>query len=503
MSEPNNTLGVGQDKTPPPAWDPEALQTWPAIVGAVDDMVHNQGDANSHTDLTNNLMSHMWYQLQDDFAEATRTLGRVLEDFQREYTGLKDFAGEAADSFREFAKSIYQGGEDVYNTLTTRDFATTFGNIGHDIQSFSNTFWDFVQQAHDYEKQLAEHYANAINMAEYGEEVDALTVQAQDAYNRQEIELYKSLRNLLADWRDRFADRGNELDTLNVALPPGATDSGGRTGKSGLRDAGGENQEWRKENAEDGRTGKNGLRDASGENQEWRKENAEDGRTGKNGLRDAGGENQEWRKENAAADANSGLQQQMAAGVGDLTKEPVQTASQPGDEQGLDATEGLGVPDTSGAVAPGGGSEPTRPAEPRQLRKLAQMTPAQRAAGEAGSGGGSGAGDEGASAADAAEQERQQGLADAKDAANGALAPLSGSGSGAPGSGTGGGGLPSGSGDKVKIPASLSSAPADDAGGSAGSDSGSAAADEAERQRQADEAERQKGLADAKDAANG
>ncbi|MFD2420682.1 hypothetical protein [Amycolatopsis pigmentata] len=471
----DSTAGLaGQDATPPPSWDVNQYKTWDDLDKVVSDLTHN-GDA--WADLTHNAAAERWYVLEDKLGKAIKALGTANASFQKEVSGLKgQFAGVADQAFQDLASKVYRQSEDVYNTMSSRSYATTVGNIGHDIQSFAQAWWDLVRDAHKTEDTIRSTYKSIIDSATDTATITKAENDLKDAYNKAEEALCTKLRELLGRWRDRYELRGGDLSPLHVEVPFGGpgTQGGGSGGQNGQPDympysygtpANYETPQQpllpRQQFAQATPEMPNLPANAPGTGASGA--GADSGAGGSGPGAGSSGSGAGGSDPGAAAARQKALQDAKNAADGAI-----------GALQNPSGGAGSGAGDGSGAGSPGTGG-----GSGSQDGSGGGSSPGTSGSGSqgAGTGGGSGGGDQGAAA-------RQKALQDAKKAADGAIGALqSPGGLGDPGSGTGGGssGGGSGSGD-----------PGSGTGGGSGGGSDSGAVDPA----------RQQGLQAAKDAAN-
>lgn len=217
MADSNASL-AGQDATPPPSWDVNQYKDWDAMDKVVGDLTHNGG---AWADLTHNAAAERWYVLEDKLGKAISALGTANAAFQKEVSGLKgQFVGVADQAFQDLSSKVYKQSEDVYNTMN-RGYATTVGNIGHDIQSFAQHWWDLVREAHSAEDQIRSIYQSIVDNAKDADTVNKAVEGMKQGFKEAEETLYGKLREQLAGLRNRYELRGGDLSPLHVEVPFG------------------------------------------------------------------------------------------------------------------------------------------------------------------------------------------------------------------------------------------------------------------------------------------
>jgi hypothetical protein len=248
MADSSNNELAGQDTTTPPSWDVNQYQDWPSLDTVVFGLTHDSDADNSYADLGHNSAAKGWYDLQFSLITAMEKLGEVNEAFQKEYSTVKDIlTGAAGDAFQEFASKIYSQSEDIYNTLKSVDYPGVLGSVGHLIQAFANNWWAAVNDAHQKEADIAKKAGDLMLQAVTNDSTDdqstadlqKITTDEQNAYDGTEVDLYGQLRALLANLRDGYQDRGQELTALPVRLPPTSSDGGSTGGGSSSTDGSG------------------------------------------------------------------------------------------------------------------------------------------------------------------------------------------------------------------------------------------------------------------------
>ena len=496
----------------PPEWDINQYQSWPALDGAVSDITHNGGD---QSDLSHNASAEGWYELESKLKDAVGKLGDANEAFQKEYSALSgQFTGASADAFRDFAGKLYKQSEEVYTTVSGRDFATTTGNVGHDIQSFSQKWWELVKAAHDAEEQLK---SKAVTP-----ETNAVV---QDAYNKLEIELYGKLRELLGDLKARYESRGQDMDALHIAAPSHGNGAGGGAGAGaggvtpddvlaanpamGLMGEGMANAAAARMAADPSAAQPGGAADTSNmtpqELQAARQQAATTAGNGIDAMKDVSGGSGAGTPSGAGTGTGTGTGTDTGIGTGQSGADPAGTADGSSGDLSSPGTDGAGAgsPDSagSGSADPGAGDTGSGGGGAPMTGSTPGSTGQSSPSGGGASGGGT---DPQAAAAQQQQQQeaqkRQKALEDAKNAADEGIAGLQGMGSGLPdtgsGSGGSGSGSPSGSGGGADSPSSSLPSTSSSGPDGGGSDQGAGGADPGAQQRQ-------QALDDARQAANG
>ncbi|MEV0679410.1 hypothetical protein AB0I60_23090 [Actinosynnema sp. NPDC050436] len=194
------------------------------------------GRDGARVSLSGNPTAEAWYELEERVDAATKRLGDVNQAFQREIKSLQDsLKGEAGEAFGKYSTRVLKKSEDLYQSLVSRQYGTTIGNIGHAIQAFGAAWWDAVDRAEEVRVETlgALHaVATAAIAAAEPEEIPAIVAKVkasmEEVQKASEENLVKHLQELLAGLGDQYANRGQDLSPLHIV---GGRDVGGDGGK--------------------------------------------------------------------------------------------------------------------------------------------------------------------------------------------------------------------------------------------------------------------------------
>ncbi|WP_236725503.1 large repetitive protein [Amycolatopsis orientalis] len=187
-----------------------------SLTAAVSDLI-NAKDGSATT---------AWYNLEKDMKAAMGAISAINEKFAKQIKAVGDaLEGETGEAFTKYATSILNTSNEVYDTLTGKQFDVTMGNIGRASQAFVNTWWQ-VQAAG---KQVYEQRVAALK-ADAQRKIDAATDQAAAAAvvaqlplqviqikQTSDAALLKDLQNALGTLGNAYNARGADLVPLYIS----------------------------------------------------------------------------------------------------------------------------------------------------------------------------------------------------------------------------------------------------------------------------------------------
>ncbi|MFE5566583.1 large repetitive protein [Amycolatopsis japonica] len=232
-TSPAGQAQVGQYVDRAPALDPAQYSTIEALATAVSDLINP----------VNGSATTAWYDLETDFKAAEGALNSVNEAFAKQIKAVGDaLEGETGESFKQYATAVLNTSEQVYDTVTGKQFGTNIGGIGRAVQSFVTTWRQLQSTAEQvYEERVSALRADTqrkIQASETVEEISAHTTNLSaglaNIKTTSDAALLKDLQNALGKLGNEYSARCAELVPLYIsdgntatAAPPGSYQAGG------------------------------------------------------------------------------------------------------------------------------------------------------------------------------------------------------------------------------------------------------------------------------------
>ncbi|WP_410586372.1 large repetitive protein [Amycolatopsis sp. lyj-23] len=215
---------VGQYSAAAPALDPSSYATLDSIEDIVSDIVHNADGSKAGS--SKSTSAQAWYDLETAMKKAEAALATVNERFTKQIKAVKDaLEGEAGEAFAKYATAVLKTSEEVYDTVTKKQFDTTMGNIGRASQNFAASWWHI----HDASTQVREQLTKSI-----GDNAQKLLTQAKTQQDvativsnyvtdlaamktSQDSALLKDLQNALGGLGTQYNARAADLVPLYIS----------------------------------------------------------------------------------------------------------------------------------------------------------------------------------------------------------------------------------------------------------------------------------------------
>ncbi|MFD9698002.1 hypothetical protein [Lentzea sp. NPDC059081] len=230
----SNDLLVGAYDDTAPGFNARQYTSYEALANVVKDLIYGaRGGSNG---LEGKLSSHhaaeTFYDLGYAFAKATKRLGEVNDAFAAEVKKMGEaLEGSAGEEFQKYAKDLLKESEEVFQTLSRRDFGMSVGNIGHAIQWFANEWWTLVDKydAHRVKestriknvgKEGIRYLANNANGNDVSALIDQLAKKTNEAIKKLDDDVEKkllaALQDLTTNLSGQYTSRGQDLVPLMI-----------------------------------------------------------------------------------------------------------------------------------------------------------------------------------------------------------------------------------------------------------------------------------------------
>ncbi|WP_244162678.1 large repetitive protein [Amycolatopsis regifaucium] len=171
-------------------------------------------------------ISTAWYNLEKDMKMAELALAAVNEKFAKQIKAVRDaLEGETGESFAKYATAVLNTSDEVYDTITGKQFSTNMGNIGRATQAFVTTYWQLQKIGKQvYDQRVAALQADAQRKIQAATtETAAAAIVAQLPGALLEIKtssdgaLLKDLQNALGTLGTAYNARGADLVPLYIS----------------------------------------------------------------------------------------------------------------------------------------------------------------------------------------------------------------------------------------------------------------------------------------------
>jgi hypothetical protein len=215
---------VGQYSAPAPALDPAFFSTLSSIESVVSDLVYNSDG--SKAGASKSSTAEAWYALEKDLKNAEKALATVNDNFAKKIKAVKDaLEGEAGEAFAKYATAILHTSEEVYGTLTKKQFGATMGNVGHAAQSFADKWWQIHSASTSVRDQLRTSIIDSaqkqVAAAQTSQQVTALYQQVYNDVSTMsttmDTALLKDLQNALGALGGQYNSRAADLVPLYIS----------------------------------------------------------------------------------------------------------------------------------------------------------------------------------------------------------------------------------------------------------------------------------------------
>ncbi|WP_125737365.1 hypothetical protein [Amycolatopsis sp. WAC 04197] len=232
MADNENKFLVGANVEPAPDFDAGLYKSVSEMERAAEKLLKNAKNdvsgfeyLSGNSSLEHSTSAERWYRLEKDFKSAVDHLGEVNEKFAKEIKGVQDsLSGASADAFQDYASGIHKQSDELFSTLTEKQYGTTIGNVGHSIQSFAAKWWEIKSNSKknhkssqdDLKKDASVRIDNAQDLAEVSQINTQLKTDLEALKTRTEGDLVRELQELFNSLARQYETRVHDLAPLHI-----------------------------------------------------------------------------------------------------------------------------------------------------------------------------------------------------------------------------------------------------------------------------------------------
>ncbi|WP_410604736.1 large repetitive protein [Amycolatopsis sp. lyj-90] len=221
MSSTKPTL-VGQYTGVSPALEPNTYSSVADIDNVVTEIIYN--DDGSKAGASRSDPAWAWHELDADLKTAEKALADINDRFAKQIKAVRDvLEGKAGEAFDKYANAVLKISEELYSTLSTKQFAANMSNIGNAVQAFATDWWKLHESRDSKKAEYTESFKAAAkkdvmkNVANSTAIFQQLEVDLREMRSSLDQALLQGIRDRLGVLAKQYNARGAELVPLYIS----------------------------------------------------------------------------------------------------------------------------------------------------------------------------------------------------------------------------------------------------------------------------------------------